>query len=136
MNTSAVNLLSDGLSGLRYEEVYSQDSDVVKDLVFATTYTAFLFDGTVYNVAISEKDNKVYIKITPGYEPFSTPEKAESQKTGDKKAEDVIESPAAVMKKVEEQKALFPQWVYQIPSHRKDRFIKTNSQLIEEEQKR
>jgi len=115
MNTGTVNLLSDGLTGLRFEEVYPPDSDMVKDLAFDTTYTAALFNGTVYNVTISEKDNKVYIKIVPSYEPPPTPVKEESQKASDKKADDVLESPAAVMKKVEEQKALFTQWVYQVP---------------------
>lgn len=132
INTAIVNSLSDGLTGLRYEDVFPKDSEAVKDLTFDTTYTATLFNGSVYKVDVSQKDDKVYIKVAASYEAPTSED--EMQKADVKKAEDVIQNPAVVMQKVEEQSALFSKWIYQISSYRKDRFVKTKSELLEDKE--
>lgn len=67
IKTSEINSIRGGLSNLYMKDVMAADSDKAKALVFDTTFTAHLKDGTIYHAKTASQDERYYIALSAEY---------------------------------------------------------------------
>ena len=109
--TSEINTVRGGLSNLYMKDVLAADSDKAKALVFDTTFTAYLKDGSIYHAKTAAEGEQYYIALSAEYgEPIVS---AEDKATTDSMI--AIEKAAGEAKKaVPEFNKRHTPWVYEV----------------------
>jgi hypothetical protein len=128
VNTSKLSQVTSALTGLRFDDVLTQEDPQPLEIDFDTHFKATLKNGLVYHVDSGSIDNDRYLRAATSYS------KMDDLSLGDERTSDSVKAQemGSGSDQVEEINNRLKPWIFKIPNYKYDNLARKRSAILDE----